>query len=99
MQRVSKTNTYSASDGTRYTSAQIDRRAREACKELFRIQYETYGYNFCEECKVNDRNAILDPSHDKSVDWCKKNGRVELAWYFTNLTIRCRECHRKHDKL
>lgn len=99
MNRVSKTNTWEGSDGTRYTSAQVDRYVRRACRERMEIQRELFGYNFCMECRINDRNAIIDPSHDVSVDWLKKNGQVEQAWNTVIITPRCRGCHNVRDRL
>lgn len=98
MKKLSDRNTFKASDGTRHSSAQVDRKVRKACRERMQLQVAIHGYNFCEECLINDRHAIIDPSHDTSVDQCKKNGYVERAWDTTEITPRCRTCHRIYDK-
>jgi len=99
MNRNSKTNIVRTSDGRIYTSEQCDRRTRNACKAVMIKQKNEYGYNFCKACGVNDRSAIIDPSHDISVKECKENGKAELAWDVDNITPRCRDCHNKLDKL
>ena len=90
-------NTYRLSTGERITKAELDHRIREGKKEKLRLQYEEYGYNFCEECKSNDDKPI-DCSHIESVDSCQKNGHAERAYDLNNIRILGRGCHRKHDK-
>lgn len=59
----------------------------------------TYGYIFCEECNLNASAGVyIDCSHDLSVKWCQDNGQSDLAWDVNNITMRCRNCHNKHDK-
>lgn len=85
------------SNGERVQKSVIDHRVREAKKEVLRLQFEEYGYNFCTDCGRNDCVPI-DCSHDKSVDWCQKNGCSELAWDINNIKPRGRKCHNIHDK-
>jgi len=67
--------------------------------EAIAAQKETFGYNFCEEKDCHKSQGVyLDCSHDISVDECQKSGRTELAWDVNNITIRCRDCHNKHDR-
>ena len=99
METFSKRNSYTASDGTRYTSAQIDRKVRQACRYVMNEQLSIMGYNYCMDCEVNSSHSIIDPSHDISINECKKNGQVELAWDTENITPRCRKCHQLRDKL
>ena len=91
-------SSYRCSDGTRLRKSVIDGRVRKAKAQKLDEQRKHYGWNFCEECDVNSANAVLDCSHDISVDECQKSGRSELAYDLGNITIRCRECHKKHDK-
>ena len=89
---------YKTSSGERIEKSVIDLRVRRAKKNKLDLQLEEYGYNFCEECKRSS-GTHLDCSHDISVDKCQKNGMTELAYDVDNITIRCRRCHNKHDKL
>jgi hypothetical protein len=91
-------NTYSTSDGERLKKSVIDARVRKAKASKLMQQVNKHGYNFCEDCNVNSFNNRLDVSHDVSVDECQKSGRAELAYSIDNLTVRCRTCHRIHDK-
>lgn len=84
--------TYLTSTGDRVTQSQIDYRIRKA-KEAKRQMM--LGYEFCEDCGRSD--TVIDMSHDKGIQACKNDNQVELAWDVENLTLRCRECHRKHD--
>lgn len=60
---------------------------------------EEYGYIFCEECGRNANSGVpIDCSHTISVDEAQKRGRAELAWSVDNIKMRCRLCHRIHDK-
>ncbi len=99
MRRVSKTNRYRASDGTLYTSAEVDRRIRQACYEVMQEQALFRKGNYCVECGKNSSAEPVDPAHIKSVRWCKNNGCVELAWDKKNIRPLCRTCHNKYDKL
>jgi 5-methylcytosine-specific restriction endonuclease McrA len=92
-------NTYSTSDGKRFTQSQIDRKIHQAKAEALRLQYEDHGYNFCEECGNNGTGTRLDCSHDISVKKAKENGQSEHAWNPVNITILCRTCHQEKDKL
>ena len=91
-------NSYSCSDGTRLKQSVIERMVVKAKKEKLRQQYDEHGYNFCEECGISN-GTYLDCSHNESVKSCKENGRTEKAFDVNNITIRCRECHQKKDKL
>lgn len=92
-------NTYRTSTGQKISKSEIDRKTREAKRAKIEQMYERYGYIFCEECRVNEKAGIpLDCSHDISVDQCQKEGKAELAYDINNITIRCRNCHQKHDK-
>jgi hypothetical protein len=92
-------NTYQASDGTRYTQSQIERKIREAKQNVLDKQLLESGYNYCVDCKSNGMNTYLDCSHTLSVDKCKKDGCVELSWCESNIRIRCRRCHSILDGL
>lgn len=97
MKKLSSTNTYQASDGTRYTQTAIDRKIRLA-KELFLHDfiYEN-DYHFCQECHKNAHTVRLSVSHIKSVKWCKENGFIELAWSVENFRLLCIPCHARYD--
>ena len=99
MKHRSNTNVVRCSDGTTMTSAQYERKVRAACRERMERQKADCGYNFCNVCGVNDRYAIIDPSHDVSVKECREAGQAEKAINPDFITPRCRDCHRKHDKL
>lgn len=89
--------TYRMSNGDRVSKSTIDYRVRETKKELIQDQLEEFGYNFCTDCGKNDCLPI-DCSHEKSVDWCQKNGMAELAWDKKNMRLRGRPCHQRKDK-
>ncbi len=91
-------NSYSCSDGSRLKQSVIDSLIRKAKANKIREQFEEYGYNFCEECKISS-GVYLDCSHNISVKKCKENGETEKAFDVNNITIRCRKCHQIHDKL
>lgn len=95
----SKTNVYYDSEGNSYTSQAVKRKTSEACKEVMRRQRLEIGYNECIECGINDRFAIIDPSHDVSVAVAKETGRAELCWSKDNINPRCRDCHNMWDGL
>lgn len=92
-------NSYSTSTGERFTSKRIDELIRQAKAFKLLIQVDISDYNFCEQCGKNGQNTRLDCSHDISVKKCKDEGRAELAWAVSNITILCRECHQKKDGL
>ena len=83
----------------RVPQKEVDRLTREAKLQKLQKQLDEHGYNFCEECGINEIHAILDCSHDVSVKKAKENGQSELCWSQQNITIRCRSCHQKHDGL
>lgn len=91
-------NTYKTSTCERLSKSVIDARVRKAKKEKIQLMICSYGYVFCEECGRSG-GMPLDCSHDVSVDQCQKQGKSELAYDVNNITIRCRKCHEKHDKL
>jgi len=98
-------NYYKTSNGERVSKAVIDRRVRNAKKQLLENQLSMYDYNFCEECKEYPEEQkdtleykILDCSHIESADSCQKHRRSEKAWDLDNIRILCRFHHRKHDK-
>jgi len=92
-------NTYSTSDGTRYTQSQIEKLITKAKATALERQFDEYRYNFCEECGKNGSGTYLDCSHEISVKKAKENGMAEQCWNVGNIVIRCRQCHKKHDKL
>ena len=100
-------NTYKCSNGDRITKAEIDRKVREAKRQLIENQINDYGFNFCEECALNGQSIdadpmklkILDCSHILSVDKCQKAGKTEFAWDVRNLEVLCRYHHEQWDKL
>lgn len=91
-------NTYSTSNGERFTQAQIDRKIRQAKAQLIENQLNDFGYNFCEQCGKS-RGDYLDCSHDISVKKAKEEGQTELCWKVQNMTLLCRTCHQEKDKL
>lgn len=91
-------NHYKTSSGESIPKSVIDSRVRKAKEKKVNSQLEEFGYSFCESCKVSS-GVYLDCSHDLSVDKCQKEGKSELAYDVSNLTIRCRKCHNKHDNM
>ena len=91
-------NTYSDSNGNRYTTKQINDKSDKAAKLLLEFQFLEYGYNFCTSCFKNDCKPI-DVSHTVSRKRAKEDGCVELIWDFDNLEILGRRCHKIKDKL
>lgn len=91
-------NSYQCSDGSRLNQSVIERLIRKAKAEKVRQQFDEHGYNFCEQCKVSN-GTYLDCSHNVSVKKAKEEGKTELCFDVENITIRCRKCHQKHDKL
>lgn len=91
--------TYKTSDGQRVEKSVIDHRTREAKKKRLDWQLSEFNYNFCEDCGRNGNGEWLDCSHEESVNTSQKEGRAELAWdWENNIKIRCRPCHKRHDK-
>jgi len=91
-------NTYSDSNGNRYTTPQIERRVKKSALILIDLQFMEYGYNFCTKCRRNDCKPI-DVSHTISRKKAKEDGCVEVLWDIDNLEILGRKCHCKKDKL
>jgi len=91
-------NSYQTSDGSRLKQSVIERLIKKAKAEKVRQQFDEFGYNFCEDCKISN-GTYIDCSHDISVKKCKENGNTELCFDVNNITMRCRKCHQKHDKL
>ncbi len=91
-------NTYQTSSGERLKKSVIDNRVRLAKKKLIDLQFDEFGYNFCEDCD-RSQGIRLDCSHNISVDQCQKSGRSELAYDVGNMKVRCRECHQRLDGL
>nr|WP_299067125.1 hypothetical protein [uncultured Allomuricauda sp.] len=92
---------YKMSNGERIDKSIIDQRVRKAKEKKIQIVLDEHGYIFCEEvgCGKNTNcGEPIDCSHDISVDDCQKMGCTELAWEISNITMRCRTCHRIHDK-
>ena len=89
-------NSYQTSSGERILKTVIDARVREAKAEKIEQMIDEHGYVFCEDCKQNACKPI-DCSHDISVDQCQKQGMSESAYDVSNITMRGRPCHRKHD--
>lgn len=99
LKQVSKTNSYTCSDGTKVTKREIERKVRETKKMILQVQLDEFGYNFCVDCGINANSMIpIDCSHTISVDECQKSRRAELAWDESNVKPRCRRCHNKIDK-
>lgn len=91
-------NTYSDSNGKRYTTEEINNRSATTAKLLLKQQVNEYGYNFCISCGRNDCKPI-DVSHTVSRKKAKEDGCVELIWDINNLEILGRRCHQIKDKL
>lgn len=91
-------NTYSDSQGNRYTTAQIERRITKAAKEMIQDQLDEHGYNFCTKCRRNDCKPI-DASHNVSRKQAKEEGRVEILWDKNNLELIGRRHHQEKDGL
>jgi len=89
-------NTYSTNTGERFTTPQIDLKVRKAKKQKIDEFIDEHGYVFCEECKRNDCVPV-DCSHDISVKEAKESGQSQLSWDVSNITLRGRSCHNKHD--
>lgn len=102
MANRSTINQVTLSDGTKISAAEYERRisaAKGRKKEEFFHEHWRY---FCEQCGRNDRSGqYIDMSHDISVSECKNNPDIpsELAYDVTNITLRCRPCHKKHDNM
>ena len=84
------------SNGERIKRSIVDRKIREAKALRLQMQIDEIGYNRCEVCKRNDCIPV-ECSHDISVDYCVKNGCVELAWDVNNITPTGHRCHQIKD--
>ena len=91
-------NHFTTSTGERVSQKQIDYRIHRVKAQKIEQFLAEHGYLVCQDCRHNDCKPV-DCSHDKSVDWCKKNRCIELAWDVNNITLRGRKCHQIHDKL
>ena len=91
-------NTYSDSNGKRYTTSEIERKIKKAALMLLEMQFVEFGYNFCQRCNRNDDKPI-DVSHTISRKKAKEDGCVEVLWDYDNLEILGRKCHKIKDKL
>jgi len=91
-------NTYSDTDGKRYTTPQIERNIKKVALELLEEQRNDIGYNVCQKCKRND-DLPIDISHTISRKKAKENGNVEVLWKKSNLEILGRKCHQIKDGL
>jgi len=91
-------NTTSTSTGERITTQECDRRIRKAKQERIDIEMLEHGYVFCHDCKRSG-GVRIDCSHDISVKEAKESGRTELCWDVENITMLCRQCHKKKDGL
>lgn len=90
---------YKTSDGDRLQKSVIDSRVVKAKEAKIEAMMDEQGYISCEICGINAAaGEPIDCSHDVSVKECQESGRSELAYDITNITMRCRTCHRKHDK-
>lgn len=89
--------TYSTSTGERLDKKVIDKKVRQAKAKKLQLVLDEKGYISCEDCGISG-GTFLDCSHDISVKECQESGRSEMAFDVSNITIRCRNCHRKHDK-
>ena len=91
-------NTYSDSQGNRFTTPQIEAKIKKSALDVLDMQFLEYGYNFCEKCKRNDCKPI-DVSHTISRKKAKEDGNVDVLWAYDNLEILGRNCHKIKDKL
>ncbi|RDY58480.1 hypothetical protein [Flagellimonas nanhaiensis] len=92
---------YKMTNGERVEKSVIDYRVRKAKERKIEMMMLEHGYVFCEEvgCGKNANcGEPIDCSHDISVDECQKMGITEWAWDVKNITMRCRTCHKIHDK-
>jgi 5-methylcytosine-specific restriction endonuclease McrA len=91
-------NSYSDSNGKRFTTPQIERKIKKAALEVLEMQFVEFGYNFCQCCLRNDDKPI-DVSHTISRKKAKEDGCVEVLWDYDNLEILGRNCHKIKDRL
>ncbi len=86
-------NHYYTSTGDRISQATLDRRIRRAKQ----VKKERLEGDFCEECGAC--GVVLDMSHDMSIQDAKNARMVELCYDVENLSLICRDCHKKKDGL
>ena len=87
-------NHITTSTGERITRTAYDFRIRKA-KEMKRYSFiNQHGDVYCEECGANE-SSIIYCSHDIPVSECIKNGYSEKAYAISNITLRCKDCHKK----
>ena len=91
-------NSYRTTSGERLNQSTIDNLIRKAKAKKLQNHLDDFGYIFCEKCKKSG-GSYFDCSHNISVKKCKENGETEKAFDVDNITILCRSCHQKHDKL
>ena len=91
-------NTYSTTEGIRYTRQQIESRIRKAKAAIIEAQQLAHGFNFCQKCH-RSAGDYLDCAHKIPVKVCLESGMAELAWDENNIQVLCRECHRSYDNL
>ncbi|MBE7691168.1 hypothetical protein [Tenacibaculum piscium] len=91
-------NSYRCSDGSRLTQPVIEKLIKKAKKYKVIEQFDEHGYNFCENCKQSN-GTYIDCSHDVSVKKAKEIGKTELCFSVDNITMLCRDCHKKKDGL
>jgi len=90
---------YKCSDGTRVSQSILDGKIRRAKAKKLKLLLEENNYLFCEECKHNGSGTRLDMSHNISLKKAKDESKTEECWNVNNLTMLCRSCHQKKDKL
>ena len=98
MRKISNTNTCYSRQFTKHTSVEVNaliQRAKAAKIEQF---IDEHGFAFCEDCQKSS-GVRIDCSHDISVKECKELREVQIAWSVDNITLRCRDCHARHDGL
>lgn len=89
--------TFSASDGTRFTKQQIDRKIRNAKIEFSGDHIAQCGEHFC--CaKGENVSEKIDVSHIVSVRECQNAGRCEQAWNPANMEMESRTEHMKWER-
>lgn len=92
-----KGNTYSDSEGNRWTQGQIDLKIRQA-KSFLIDKWTSEDMLFCSICKRYDCIPITC-MHVVSVDKAKKMGKVELCWDLENIKPAGLNCHQINDGL
>lgn len=107
IKKVSSTNKYTLSDGTKISSKTLESYITLAKEAKIAEMMDNYGYIFCEDCNefglppepINEMELkIIDCSHEISVKEAKESGRSELCCDVDNIRMRCRIHHRIHDK-